>query len=197
MVPKRIAVKFFADPDPGDGLDLAPAIGLFHRLIQSKGVEGLLVDVADYAHVPEGPGVVLIGHDVDYGIDRTAGRTGLLITRKHYAGLTLADVLRDTLRKGLLAMSAIEKDGALSLRFAPGAFTLRLLDRLASPNDAAAFEAARQAVAPLLAEAFGGAAHEVTRAGAEDPRKPLTLAVRASGGADAASILARLGAAPA
>lgn len=197
MVPKRIAVKFFADPDPGDGLELAPAIGLFHRLIQSKGVEGLLLDVADYAHVPEGPGVVLIGHDVDYGIDLTEGRTGLLVTRKHYGGLPLTDVLRDTLRKGLLAMAAIEKDGALPLRFAPGSFALRLLDRLTSPNDEASFEAARNAIAPLLAEVFGEGGHEVTRTGAEDPRKPLTLAVRSAGGADAASILARLGGAPA
>jgi len=31
-------------------------------------VPGLLIDVADYAHVPDGPGVILIGHDVDYGI---------------------------------------------------------------------------------------------------------------------------------
>lgn len=193
MIPKRIAVKFFASPEPGPELDLGPAIGLFHRLIQSKGLEGLLLDVADYAHVPEGPGVVLIGHDIDYGIDLAGGRTGLLVTRKHFGELSLGEALRDTLRKGLLAMGAIAKDGALAIRFAPGSFTLQLLDRLAAPNTPEAFEAVKAEIAPVLAKALGGAKHEVTHAGADDPRKPLTISVTVPDGVDAGALLVRLG----
>ena len=141
MIPKRIALKFSASPDPGADLDLHPAIGLFHRFIQSQSLEGLLIDVADYAHVPEGPGVVLIGHEVDYGIDLTGGTTGLLVTRKRFGALSLEEVLRDTMRKGLIALRAIEEDGSLALRFAPGSFTLQILDRLAAPNTDETFEA--------------------------------------------------------
>ena len=91
--PKRIALKFFADS--AAEVPLEPFIKLFHRFIQEQAVLGLLVDVADYAHVPHGPGVILIGHDVDYAVDSTAGRTGLLTTAKHYAndGAEIADVL--------------------------------------------------------------------------------------------------------
>ncbi len=194
MIPKRIAIKFFASPDPGAGLNLGPAIDMFHKFIQSKKVEGLLIDVADYAHVPEGPGVVLIGHDVDYGIDRTGGRTGLLVTRKHYADASLRDVLRDTLRKGLVAIRAIEDDGSLQLRFAPDVFTLQFPDRQAAPNTDDAFETIQAEIAPVFAELFGDAKHEISRANADDPRKILTLSVAAKETVAADALLARLGA---
>ena len=195
MIPRRIAIKFFASPDPGAGLDLGPAIDTFHRFIQEKKVEGLLIDVADYAHVPEGPGVVLIGHEVDYGIDRTGGRTGLLVTRKHCGDASLRDVLRDTLRKALVAIRAIENDGSLALRFGPDAFTLQFPDRLAAPNTDGAFEAVKAEIAPVLAELFGDAKHEISRLNSDDSRKMLALSVTLRNDVDAAALLSRLGAA--
>ncbi len=195
MIPKRIAIKFFASPDPGAALDLAPAIDLFHGFIQGKKVEGLLIDVADYAHVPEGPGVVLIGHDVDYGIDRAGGRTGLLVTRKHYGDMSLCDALRDTLRKGLVAIRAIEDEGSLKLHFAADAFALQFPDRLAAPNTDDAFAAIQAEIAPVFAELFGGAKHEISWSYADDPGKLLTLSVAVKETVDADALLARLGAA--
>ena len=88
--PRRVSVKFFANPQPGSALDLAPYIGLFHQFIQEKSVEGLLIDVADYTHVPDGPGILLVGHDVDYGIDLAGGRAGLLTVRKRIEGSSFA-----------------------------------------------------------------------------------------------------------
>ena len=194
MIPRRIAIKFFASPDPGAGLDLGPAIDTFHRFIQEKKVEGLLIDVADYAHVPEGPGVVLIGHEVDYGIDRTGGRTGLLVTRKHCGDTSLRDLLRDTLRKALVAIRAIENDGSLALRFGPDAFTLQFPDRLAAPNTDDAFDAILAEAAPALSEILGDTKHEISRTNADDPRKLLTLSVEAKETVDADALLARLSA---
>ena len=67
MLPKRISVKLFTT-DPEAEVDLHKYIRVFHEFIKEKKVEGLLIDVADYSHVPEGPGIVLIGHDVDYSL---------------------------------------------------------------------------------------------------------------------------------
>ena len=61
MNPQRIAIKFFVTPDPTEAVDLAPFTPLFHEFIQKASVPGLLIDVADYAHVPNGPGIILIG----------------------------------------------------------------------------------------------------------------------------------------
>src|ERR1700689_1480437 len=57
-----------------DQIDLEPLIPIFHSWIEGKIFEELLLDVADYRHVPEGPGVVLIGLQADYGGDKTVGR---------------------------------------------------------------------------------------------------------------------------
>jgi len=192
MNSQRVACKFFVAPDPTAPVELHPFIGLFHRFIQEAVVEGLLIDVADYAHVPEGPGVILIGHDVDYGIDLTAGRAGLLTTRKRYGDLPLADVARDTLRMALLAVDAIEGDPSSGIRFATGAVTLQLVDRLGAPNEEAAFAAAAQELAPVFADLYGEK-HEVARAHAEDPRKTLSISVTTSDAIPAAELAERLG----
>jgi len=40
-------------------IDLADAIPVFHRWIQEAVLNELVIDVADYRHVPAGPGVML------------------------------------------------------------------------------------------------------------------------------------------
>lgn len=195
MTPHRIAVKFFVAPDPSAAIDLHPFIGIFHRFIQKAALPGLLIDVADYAHVPEGPGVVLIGHDVDYGIDLGGGQAGLLTTRKRLEGAPLAESLRDALRRALAALAAVEAEPEAKLRFATGAFRLDVLDRLAAPNRAEGFAAAQQAAAPVLGALYGAGAFRVEHASADDPRRPLALQVSAQGAApSAAALAARLGA---
>src|SRR5688572_5034855 len=118
MIPQRLSVKFFVKGNMP--VDLAPFTPLFHRWIQNNTVEGLLVDVADYKHVPDGPGVVLIGHDVDYGLDLTAGKPGLLVRRKRYdRNGSFAEILRDTFRKAILAAKAIQADGTTRVELDP------------------------------------------------------------------------------
>lgn len=193
MQPQRVAVKFFVAPDPRAPVDLHPFIGIFHRFIQKGVLPGLLIDVADYAHVPEGPGVVLIGHEADYGIDLAGGRAGLYTTRKRLRGTPLAESLRDTLRRALAALAAIEAEPESGLRFAANAFRLDLLDRLAAPNEPAAFAEAQREIAPLCAALYGTGAFTVERADADDPRRPLALSVAAQGAQAAGALAARLG----
>ena len=38
--------------------------------------------MADYRHVPEGPGVMLIGHQANYSVDNTDNRLGVRYNRK-------------------------------------------------------------------------------------------------------------------
>ncbi len=194
--PQRLAVKFFAGPDPGPGLELEPFIGLFHQFVQEKQVEGLLIDVADYAHVPEGPGILLVGHEVDYAIDLAGGRTGLLTTRKRTRGLGFAEVLRDTLRKAVVALRAIESSRVGGLRFRTDVIEVQLLDRLVAPNSDAAWSALRAEAEAGMAELYGDAKLEIARIDSEDARRPLAFRVTAQQAPDAETLLERLGGAP-
>ena len=55
-------------------VDLADFIPVFHDWIQDQSLDELLIDVVDYRHVHDGPGVMLIAHDAHYAIDY-GGRT--------------------------------------------------------------------------------------------------------------------------
>ena len=72
---QRVALKVFLTDD--SVLDPRDAIPVFHRWIQTHAVDGLLIDVADYAHLPTGPTVLLVAHEGHYSLDRTHGRLGL------------------------------------------------------------------------------------------------------------------------
>jgi hypothetical protein len=191
MNPQRIAIKLFASPDPTAPVDLEPFTPLFHEFIQKASVPGLLVDVADYAHVPNGPGIILIGHDVDYGIDSVGGLAGLLVVRKRYGVAALAGIVRDTLSMALACAKAIEDDGRTGLHFDAAATELQILDRLEAPNDEATFDLLRSDLEPVFAELYGGCT--VERGALDDARKPATLIARATGEQDLAGLLARIG----
>ncbi len=190
MQPHRLAVKLFS-VDPERPIELGPFIGLFHRFIQDGSVEGLLLDVADYAHVPDGPGIMLIGHEVEYAIDRTGGRTGLLTVRKRAAGTPLAGTLRDAFRKALVAAAAITRDGSTELRLDTASAAVHVLDRLAAPNDAATYEALAKEIEPLARELFGPC--ELSREHADDPRQAVAVRIRAEAASDLDTLLGRLG----
>src|SRR5215831_20494529 len=70
---ERINIRLLATPASVDA-----AISEFHRWIQHNVTDEMLIDVVDYRHVPDGPGVVLIGHDADYSLNPT----GLTYSRK-------------------------------------------------------------------------------------------------------------------
>lgn len=191
MKPQRLSIKFFCLE--GAAGDLPAAIDLFHRLIQTQAVEGLLVDVADYIHVPDGPGVILVGHEIEYSLDSTGGRPGLLTTSKRIEDTALADSLRTVLRRALVAAVAIEADGATGARFDTGAFELRILDRREGPNDAASYTVAEKELAGVLGELPGGNAFALARAHEDDPRQALALSAQADTALDAAAVIEALG----
>jgi hypothetical protein len=191
MNPQRVACKLFVHAAPASELDLDPFIGMFHRFIQHGALDGLLIDVADYAHVPEGPGVLLIGHEFDYGIDLGGGRAGLLTTRKRYGRLPLARAVGGLLRAALRAADAIERDGSGGVRFATGALVVQVVDRLAAPNDRDGYARATSLLAPLFARLYGEK-HELAHASEADPRQLLAISVTARDAAPAAELAARL-----
>ncbi len=198
MHPKRLSVKFFLSPDPEAPVELEPFIPLFHRVIQQGSVPGLLLDVADYMHVPAGPGVVLIGHDVDYAIDGAGGRAGLLTLRKRAGNEPLGELLRDTLHKALSCVRAIEADGSAKVSFAVDAVRIDVVDRLVAENIADAFEAMKAEVEPVFEALYGDATLEFTRSGEDDPRKLLGVHVAAEAASDVDTLIRRVaGTAPA
>ena len=53
-----------------------------------------MVDVADYKHIPDGPGIMLIAHEGNFSIDLENGKAGLLYTRKQTLGEDIVDNIK-------------------------------------------------------------------------------------------------------
>src|SRR5687768_706406 len=134
MIPFRVQIKYFLE-NP-EAVDLSAFIALFQNWIQHHKLDEILIDVADYSHVFQGPGVLLIGHAGDFGLDMGEGRPGLLYTRKHQSGVSLPDQLRTSFVQALTACRLIEQEQGLKprLKFRTDAVEVRFLDRLQLPN---------------------------------------------------------------
>jgi hypothetical protein len=63
---QQLAIKVFARPGSFDQGALIP---IFHNWIRERRLgDVVLIDVADYRHVPEGPGVMLIADEAHWAI---------------------------------------------------------------------------------------------------------------------------------
>ena len=189
---QHVNVKFPAAAANAGAVDLAPAIPVFHRWIQEQALPGLLIDVADYRHVPEGPGVVLVAHEAIYGLDQGGGRLGLLYNRRTRLDAAPADALPQAFRAALEACRKLEQEPefAGTLSFAGGACEVVVNDRALAPNDAATGARLRAALEPLLDRLWGAGSYTVTPLG--KARDRLGLSARSSAAHTAADLLERL-----
>jgi hypothetical protein len=161
------------------GLDLEALIPIFHRWIQDKVFEDLLLDIADYRHVHDGPGVVLIGHQGDYAVDNTGGRLGVRYNRKAALAGSNRDRLQQALQAALNACRLLENETSLNgkFRFDGQNIELFINDRMLAPNT----EATRGAVEPEL-RAFVDplfAPVEYSLSFDDDPRRRFSAALHA------------------
>ncbi len=135
-------------------------IPVFHRWITERVLPELLIDVADYSHVHEGPGVLLVGHDAIYAYDESRGEPGLLYSRRREtapetAGIrTLDERLESLLLCAFRACDQIEAEPQLDGRvaFDRHRIELRVNDRLV-PRDDETASALGEALRRALAEA--------------------------------------------
>ena len=159
-------------------------IPIFHRWIQERKIEGTLIDVADYTHVPGGPGLILVGIEGDIYLDET----GLLYVRKFPLEGTPAERIRRSLLTALDAASLLEKE--TRLRFGGEKVRLIVNDRLAAPNTDRSFEA----IGPHLKEALEGIYAKglvtVSR-DLSDPRGRLSIDIRSSVTVDVVDLVQR------
>lgn len=171
----RISAKLYAD-NP-EVIDLQAYIPLFHGWIQRRVLDGVPIDVADYSHVPDGPGVMLIGHEADRALDLGEGRPGAVYARKRDGEGSLPERFAAAIAAADRVADDIEADPlAGGVRFGRDEILLRVTDRLLAPNDDAALEGLRPVVEEALATARPGRTATLGRV-TEDPKGPLTIRV--------------------
>jgi hypothetical protein len=165
---QHVNVKLFADPQ--SRVNLTDAIPVFHRWIQARDLPEMLIDVADYSHVPGGPGVVLVGHEAIYGLDMGGNRLGLLYNRRTVLDGTPRERLQQAYEAALSASRRLEQEPEFEgkLSFSADEVEVVLNDRLLYPNSEETWQAVRGDVEAFFDGLYGAGKYSLSRA--TDPR---------------------------
>lgn len=187
---QHVNVKLLASN--GAGVDLGLLIPIFHSWIRDHVFEELLLDVADYRHVPEGPGVVVIGHQANYSVDNTDGRLGVRYNRKSALDGSNGDRLRQAARAALAAFQRLESEAALKgqLRFGGRELEVFVNDRALAPNDMATRAATQTELQAFFGKLFQGAGYALSHEA--EPRRLFGVRAKTSRPFTVAELLANL-----
>src|SRR3954464_7005125 len=104
----KFGIKFFATD--AQAIDILKLIPIYHRWIQDKALDDLLIDVADYSHVPSGPGVMLIAHEGNYALDETGHERGVVYYSKQKLTGELPERFAQVAYKALKATQLMSGD---------------------------------------------------------------------------------------
>ena len=183
---QHINVKFYLE-NP-EAVNLADFGAVFNSWIQQQRLDELLIDVADYLHVHNGPGIMLIGHEGDYSLDNRAGRLGLLYNRKAQLDGTTQEKLDQAVRALLTAALIIEKENGLN--FNGSEVQVIVNDRLLAPNTAETFDALELDLKTFFGRLYAGANYLLTHRA--DPRERFTVDVKTASTFDVDALLKNL-----
>ncbi len=151
-------------------------VGVFHDWVREQVFDEVLIDVADYRHVPNGPSLMIIGLEADYVVDDSDGRMGLLYNRK--AGIDGSNVDRFKQAIDSAANAALllkETLGDKAPMFSQTEFQWTVNDRAIAPNTPETFAAF---TSDLVASATAILGHsEFTLKHHDDPRRLFSVTV--------------------
>jgi hypothetical protein len=171
---QHVKVKIFAlDPVP----ELGGAIPVFQRWIRDRVCPEMLIDVADYRHVPNGPGVLLMGHEASYTLDSAKGRLGLLYTRRQ-AGGDAEENLRQAYDAATAACRRLETEPEFAgkLKFDFSGCEISINDRLLAPNVDGTFDAVKPELERFAKAVAGAGSYSIERRG--EPRDLFSISLK-------------------
>ena len=187
---QHVNVKLYVENQKGT--DLEVLIPVFHNWIQDQVCEELLIDVADYRHVHQGPGVVLIGHEANYSLDNADNRLGVRYNRKAPLAGGNQDRFVQATRAALTAYRRLDSDARIQGKFLLNGQELELFvnDRLLAPNLGKTYQAAKPELKGFFGKLFAGSDYSVAHNG--DPRNLFSVEVQASRPFTASELLKNL-----
>ncbi len=175
---QKIAIKLYARA----GTEFAPAelIPLLHGWIQKRSVEGTLIDVADYSHVPDGPGLMLIAYEGVYSFEAGSGAPGLVYSNRR--GLEDGDLgsrVKSSMRLALAACEQYGRDADASDGgvFPGSSWELISNDRLLAPATDLTYDELEPVVSKVCEELYGETKFRVARLGGGRERAALRVDV--------------------
>lgn len=137
----------------------------------------VFIDVADYRHVHDGPLTVLIGHFVDYALDETGRRRGLLYSCKKTLEGDGMSKLRTTLSSLLKAADRLVNDPLFDgkLNFSTNELEFTVNDRALAPNISETFTALSPHLNKIMKNLYGEGNYQLNHL--KNPKKLFSVRI--------------------
>jgi hypothetical protein len=165
----KLGIKFFASA--GQRVDLPEFIPVFHEWIQKQIInEHLLIDVHNYSHIHDGPGILLVAHQGNFSIGISDAQMAFLYYRKQPV-----ESLTDIVKPAVEGCRLLEEDPRMSgrLRFRTDDMLIVANDRLLAPNNDETFAEIQPQLSAALNQALGKP-FRLARI-SDDPKERLTM----------------------
>ena len=169
---QRIDVKLLLDTPPNPNID--QFLVIFDRWRKVEDHPADWVDLADYAHMPSGPGILIAGKRDTFSVNLNPPGIGLLTSVRGGLEGALEDRFREALRRGREFNAAVMSEPEFPTDFAvrEGAWEIFVNDRLGFPNT----DQMDRLVRPAVAAALEVSPEALTRN--PDPRERLGYSAR-------------------
>ncbi len=173
---QRINAKLMADA--GANLNIDSILAIFGRWRQDRDHPSDWVDLADYAHMAKGQGILLVGKQGNFAVDLTDPGPGLLYCgKKDFEGPVVDRVLEAMRRCLALAVPLVaEPEYPADLKPQPGSWELTVNDRLDFPNTGETDKQLGPSIKSVLDSVFGSGNYTAERE--PDPQRRYAYSVR-------------------
>jgi len=171
---QHVNAKFFFEGD----FDLSNThlVEVFHDWVREQVFDGVLIDVADYRHVPDGPALMIVGHEADYVIDCTDGRGGLRYNRKAALDADSAGRFRQALVAASCAARLLQESlGEGAVMFSRTELELSVNDRALAPNTPETFAQCKPDIESAVTAILGHGDFSLKHR--DDPRRIFRVSV--------------------
>ena len=160
-------VQFNYDGTPS--IDFNKAMEVLQKWVSDQSLEGMLIDVVDYLHVPNGPGLALIGFEGDYYLNDS----GLRYSRKAAIEGDNTAALKQAYAAAVTVCERLETE--LGVQFNRKACEVSINDRAIAPNTDETFESLKADLESVFTAELGSAV-QLTRTN-QDSRKLFAVTV--------------------
>ncbi len=185
----KLGVKVFAED--ADTLNLLDLIPVFHRWIQARSLDGMLIDVADYSHVHAGPGILLLAHEGNYGFDEAGHQRGMVYYSKQPIEGSLTERLIAVCQRTLHACRLLEQESTpQGVNFLGNQLQLFANDRLLALNSDETYTVIEPALGELLDKLYPDMDYQLEREA--DPKERFAITVKSSTPVSVTTLLERL-----
>jgi hypothetical protein len=164
---QKINVKLFLDAS--GPIDLDPFLAIFARWREQADHPAGWIDLADYAHVERGPGILLIGKQGNLSADLADPGPGILYANKQDLDGDPEERIRTSFRRGVGLIERLLEEPQFPRNLTPRTdfWGLTFNDRLEVPHGDETDRRLRPAVRAVADRLFGPGAYQIV----SDPEK--------------------------